>query len=111
MKNAKEDVIVALAFSFKDEYFEAGAMIQTQSDTSECLFIVFEGIVEVFTEMDNGTKLLIQTLVRGSIININGFLNNGNKCNVNYRCLTQVCLYVIPRGRFLKIVRTDKRHF
>ena len=40
------------------------------------LVIIFDGMVEVYTEMDNKTEFCIDHLPKGSILNANSFLVN-----------------------------------
>ena len=71
------NIIVHLAYSMeaniltKEEHlFEAD-----QAGVDE-LVIIFDGMIEVYTEMDNKTEFCIDHLPKGSILNANSFLVN-----------------------------------
>lgn len=68
LEHASTETISHLAHSLKGEWVETGTIICHPGDRSEVLFIVHNGQIEVMTQMDNGTPLLIETLERGSII-------------------------------------------
>jgi CRP-like cAMP-binding protein len=47
--------------------------------------IIQNGMVEVYTTMDNGVEFVIERLYRGSVINHRSFITE-DKIDVNARC-------------------------
>ena len=47
--------------------------------------IIQNGVVEIFTTMDNGVEFVIERLFRGSVMNHNSFITL-DKIDVNARC-------------------------
>jgi len=99
-------------FSFIPLNFEKGSTIFKADDTASAMFIIQNGMVEIYTAMDNGIDFIIERLYRGSVINHRSFLLNDN-IDVIARCATQVSLYCLPfekmAGMYLPFTSLDLR--
>ena len=56
--------------------------------------IISNGMVEIYTTMDNGVEFVLERLYRGSIINHHSFITE-DKIDVNARCQMPVTLFYI----------------
>ena len=66
------------------------------------LQIVQNGMIEMYTIMDNGLEFSIERLYRGSVINHVSFLM-GDKIDVNARCKMPVTLYYLHTDKMTEI--------
>ena len=87
----------------KAEVLEKGALIFKPDDTSQCLFIIQDGLVELITTMDNGTEFIIETIGRGVALNSRTFLLE-DKLQLTARCHTTVTMFVIDKANFSKVI-------
>jgi CRP-like cAMP-binding protein len=80
-------------FNFKQETTDKGTYIFKEGETSNGLFLVKSGIIEILVRVE-GYQLAIERLYRGSIINHNAFLI-GDICDISARCIdTQTLFYL-----------------
>jgi len=56
--------------------------------------VIQNGMVEIYTTMDNGVEFVIERLYRGSVINHRSFITE-DKIDVNARCQMPVTLFYI----------------
>ena len=64
------------------------------------MFIVFEGMVEILTVMDNGTEFVIERLTQGSVINPTAFLIE-DEVDTTFRAANTVTLYKLNVEKFI----------
>lgn len=64
--------------------------------------IIQNGVVEIFTTMDNGVEFVIERLFRGSVMNHNSFITL-DKIDVNARCQSSVTLFYILWDKMTEI--------
>lgn len=91
-----------LAFSMKAEQLEKGSTLFNVDDISSVLIVVFTGLVEILSVMDNGTEFPIERLGRGSVINAHSFLIEDTIDSVA-RCGVTSSIYVLSSSKFSKI--------
>lgn len=65
------------------------------------MYIIQNGMVEIYTTMENGVDFVIERLYRGSVINQTSFLLL-DKIDVAARCATPVSLYYISLQKILE---------
>lgn len=63
------------------------------------------GLVEIYTNMDNGVEFSIERLYRGSVVNHNSFLM-GDQIDVNARCKMPVTLFYLHATKMQQIRST-----
>jgi len=56
------------------QFLDKGDILAKAGDKAKKLYIVFSGMIEIFTIMDNGTEFIIERLTSGSVINPTAFL-------------------------------------
>jgi CRP-like cAMP-binding protein len=66
------------------------------------LQIIQNGMVEIYTTMDNGVEFVIERLYRGSVINHRSFITE-DKIDVNARCQMPVTLFYILKDKMTEI--------
>ncbi len=81
-------------FNFKQDTCDKGTYIFKEGETSNGLFIVKSGIIEILVRVE-GYELAIERLYRGSIINHNAFLI-GDVCDISARCIDTQTLFYLP---------------
>jgi CRP-like cAMP-binding protein len=95
--------LIELAYQFKEVTFEAGSILNNVNDICQAMFVVRTGTIEILTQMDNGTDLVIELLCEGSSINANAFLVNDN-LDVQARCATKTTLYMMHAEQFYNTI-------
>ena len=73
---------------------------------AEKLYIIQNGMVEIYTTMDNGIDLVLERLYRGSVMNHQSFLLE-DQIDVYARCATPVSVYYITLEKFNEIRSKD----
>lgn len=63
-----EDAIHDIIYSLENHFYDTGEYLQKPGDTSDMMYFVLEGQVEVYTKFEN-LKFVIENLYKGSIIN------------------------------------------
>ena len=58
-----------------------------------------EGVLDIFTTLDNGMEMVIERLSRGSVLGLYTFLLE-DLMEVGCKCATQVGFYVIDKEKF-----------
>mmetsp|Transcript_13817 Transcript_13817/g.9968 ORF Transcript_13817/g.9968 Transcript_13817/m.9968 type:complete len:217 (+) Transcript_13817:832-1482(+) len=81
------DILNELIFSFIPEIHEKDTVIFRADDIADRMFIVQNGMVEIFTIMDNTVNFTLERLYRGSVINHRSFLLE-DKIDLGARCAT-----------------------
>ena len=71
------------------------------------MFLIFSGVIEIDTKMDNGTNMIIERCSRGTIINATNFLLEEN-LHLRASNTMPAYIYVIDKIRFLSIIVKDK---
>lgn len=69
-------------------------------DEASDMFVIQNGMVEIYTTMENGVDFVIERLYRGSVMNHRSFLLL-DRIDVAARCATPVSLYYISLSKFL----------
>ena len=72
--------------------------------------VIMDGVIELSTVMDNGTKVMLEKLGRGGIIGATKMLNEAPQ-QVEAMCLSSTIIYTIDRDTFVKIVQRNERLF
>ncbi len=91
-----------LIFSFIPEYHEKDSIIFKQDDIAEKMYIIQNGMIEIYTVMDNGVIFILERLYRGSVINHRSFLLQ-DSIDICARCATPVSVYYITLDKFAEI--------
>lgn len=81
--------------------YEEGTVLQKQGDKATEMIIVFSGMLEITTEMDNGTEFVIEMLPQGSILNPTAFLIEDEVDTIN-KAATSCVLYKLEVERFIE---------
>lgn len=71
-------------------------------ETSNMMQIIQNGVVEIYTTMDNGVEFVIERLFRGSVMNHHSFITE-DKIDVNARCQSSVTLFYILWDKMTEI--------
>lgn len=97
-----EETINKIIFSMTFAKFDKGSKIFQVNETSHIMQIIQNGMVEIYTTMDNGVEFVIERLYRGSVINHRSFITEDN-IDVNARCQMPVTLFYILWEKMLQI--------
>jgi CRP-like cAMP-binding protein len=74
LQGISTEITNELIFSFIPEYHEKDSIIFKQDDIAEKMYIIQNGMIEIYTVMDNGVIFILERLYRGSVINHRSFL-------------------------------------
>jgi CRP-like cAMP-binding protein len=102
LHNVPDDVINKIIFSMTFAKFDKGSKIFQVDETSHIMQIISNGMVEIYTTMDNGVEFVLERLYRGSIINHHSFITE-DKIDVNARCQMPVTLFYITWDKMRQI--------
>lgn len=102
LQEVPDETINKIVFSMTFAKFDKGAKIFSVDETSRMMQIIQNGMVEVYTTMDNGVEFVIERLYRGSVINHRSFISE-DKIDVNARCQMPVTLFYILWDKMKKI--------
>lgn len=102
------ETLQVLAYSMKNENLESDRFIFGPGDRSVCMLLVYTGVIEISTKMDNGTEFILERCPRGTVINATSFLFE-EPLELTARTVTPVSLYVIDKQRFLSVVSRDEK--
>ena len=58
----------------KPLFLDKGDVLAHSGSKAKNLYVIFSGMIEIFTIMDNGTEFIIERLTSGSVINPTAFL-------------------------------------
>ena len=97
-----DDTINQVIFSMSFAKFDKGSKIFMVDETSGMMQIIQNGMVEIYTTMDNGVEFVIERLYRGSVINHRSFITE-DKIDVNARCQMPVTLFYITWEKMKEI--------
>lgn len=102
LKDVPEKTINRIIFSMTFAKFDKGSRIFQVDEVSHIMQIIQNGMVEIFTTMDNGVEFVIERLYRGSVINHRSFIIE-DKIDVNARCQMPVTLFYILWDKMIEI--------
>jgi len=92
------------------EQFEAGDIILREDESAECMYIVLDGTVEVFTMDDDGKVSVLGHASRGQNVGEQGLLPDGSgKYDTSVRADTDVTLIKIGRRYVQSVLRQDDK--
>lgn len=74
LKTGPEQLISDLCFSMKPSFLDKGEILAKAGSKAKNMYIIFSGMIEIYTIMDNGTEFIIERLISGSVINPTAFL-------------------------------------
>jgi CRP-like cAMP-binding protein len=74
LNTAPEQLISDLTFSMIPIFYQPGEIVMAEGDKATRMLIVFEGIIEISSVMDNQSIFIIERLNRGAVINPTAFL-------------------------------------
>ncbi|CDW83695.1 cyclic nucleotide-binding protein [Stylonychia lemnae] len=93
LKSLDEDIFHEVMFNFTQETFDRGAFLFKESEQSNAMFVVKNGIVEISCQIEN-QELVIERLYRGSIINHRSFLV-ADKSDISCKCAQTMTLFYL----------------
>lgn len=99
---ASSDTINEITFSLVPEIFEKDKIIFKPEDIADKMYIIQNGMVEIYTIMDNEITFILEKLYRGSVINNKSFLLQ-DSIDVYAKTATTVGLYYISLEKFNSI--------
>ena len=102
LKGVPDDVICKIVFSMTFAKFDKGSKIFQDGETSTIMQIISNGVVEIFTIMDNKVEFVIERLCRGAVMNHYSFIIE-DKIDVNARCQMPVTLFYLTWDKMLEI--------
>ena len=85
LQGVPDETINKIIFSMTFAKFDKGSKIFQVDETALLMQIIQNGMVEIYTTMDNGVEFVIERLYRGSVINHRSFIT-ADKIDVNARC-------------------------
>jgi signal-transduction protein with cAMP-binding, CBS, and nucleotidyltransferase domain len=85
LSDVPDETITKIIYSLTFTKFEKGTKIFQSDETSNMMQIIQNGVVEIYTTMDNGVEFVIERLFRGSVMNHHSFITE-DKIDVNARC-------------------------
>lgn len=103
-----EETINKIIFSMTFAKFDKGSKIFQVDETSTIMQIIQNGMVEIYTQMDNGVDFVIERLYRGSVINHRSFITE-DKIDVNARCQMPVTLFYITWNKMSEIKESSPK--
>lgn len=86
----------------KPRQLERGNYVYKMDTTSDEMYVIQSGIVEICHTQDNGEEFIIEKLYRGSVINHNSFLMNDD-IDTDARCKSTVTLFYIDIAQIKKL--------
>src|SRR5688500_18802988 len=96
-----------IIFSLTPEHLEKGSIIFSVDDEADKMYIIQNGMVEIYTAMENSVDFIIERLYRGSVINNRSFLLR-DKIDIFARCSTPVTIYCLTFDRIMgKLISTN----
>ena len=107
-QSLKENEIKIIATSSVINSYRAGQQIIAEGDTSNSMFIILEGVVQVFTVDEHGHEIALARLEKGSFFGEQALLPQGSgKRNASVRTQGLVKLLEITRHTFLMALERD----
>jgi CRP-like cAMP-binding protein len=97
-----------IAYSMKNENIESDRTIFGPGDRSTCMILIYTGVVEITTKMDNGADFAIEKATRGSVINSTSFLFE-EPLELSAKTIKPVNMYIIDKLKFLTVVGRDEK--
>ena len=94
LRGMPNDILVHLAFCMEAVRLEQDTHLFYNDENYKNFAIVFDGLLEVYTDMDKGTEFPIEHLASGSIINAHQFLVD-RKSVVSVRCAKATTVYTM----------------
>lgn len=102
LSDVPDETITKIIYSLTFTKFEKGTKIFQSDETSNMMQIIQNGVVEIYTTMDNGVEFVIERLFRGSVMNHHSFITE-DKIDVNARCQSSVTLFYILWDKMTEI--------
>jgi len=102
LSDVPDETITKIIYSLTFTKFEKGTKIFMCDETSNMMQIIQNGVVEIYTTMDNGVEFVIERLFRGSVMNHHSFITE-DKIDVNARCQSSVTLFYILWDKMTEI--------
>ena len=97
-----DETINKIIFGMTFAKFDKGSKIFQVDETSVMMQVIQNGMVEIYTTMDNGVEFVIERLYRGSVINHRSFITE-DKIDVSARCQMPVTLFYILWEKMIAI--------
>jgi sigma-B regulation protein RsbU (phosphoserine phosphatase) len=94
------DEIDHLAATLEEREFPAGAMIITEGDSAECLFIVVEGEAEIIMAFGTLNERMVGLCAAGSFLGEMGLVNPGSRRTASVRARTPTRMLEMTRADF-----------
>ena len=92
------------------EQFEAGDIILREDEAAECMYIVLNGTVDIFTMDDDGKVVVLGQAIRGQYVGEQGLLPDGpGKHDTSVRADSDVTLIKIGRRYAQSVLRQDDK--
>ncbi|PJB69390.1 MAG: hypothetical protein CO040_04710 [Candidatus Pacebacteria bacterium CG_4_9_14_0_2_um_filter_36_8] len=101
-RNFDDDIIEAVCSLLTPCSFESGNLICLKEDSSDCLYIIREGEVEVSISSSEGKVILLGLLSRGDVFGEVGLLDKGTR-TATVSTKSKVSLYRLESQDFDKI--------
>ena len=73
LRDIEEDAIHDILYNLKTEKFSRGERLQKPGDNADTLILLVDGIIEIYTTIENDQEFIIERLFRGSVINYRTF--------------------------------------
>jgi CRP-like cAMP-binding protein len=105
LQEVPDETINKIIFSMTFAKFDKGASIFKVDQASYIMLIIQNGMVEIYTTMDNGVEFVIERLYRGSVINHRSFIIE-DKIDVSARCQMPVTLFYIQWDKMKDIKKS-----
>lgn len=106
LADAKEETILNLVLTMKQDYLEPGAIYFVPGDYQDCMTIIQDGQMNLVTELDTGTQMTVEVLRRGAVIGANKMLILDQN-SVRAECISHVIIYTIERKIFTQLASRD----
>ena len=90
LKNVDNEILFDIMFSLKSRNFEKDTIVLAEEQTANSLFLIEEGILEVYTHFEN-EEFVLERLFPGSAVNHRAYFMQ-DLMYVNVRCTTQAKL-------------------
>ena len=101
LQNMPKEVLIQLAYCMEVNKMEADSYIFRAEENYMNFVIIFDGLVEIYTEMDNGTEFPIEHLRSGSVINAHQFLIDRPSA-VSVRCIKASTFYTMNAWKLIQ---------
>lgn len=73
LRDIEQDAIHDILYNLKTERFSRGHILQKPGDNADTLFFLVDGVIEIYTTIEDADEFVIERLFRGSVINYRTF--------------------------------------